>query len=200
MFISTFRNALNYLTNICQILLLSSPSQEEKGMRRGVFCLGIFQIITYAHIYMLVSVYVREDKVIEKCLYVCCWRWQGFVMVILGLWSLLLDVILGRPWKKCFLFHWQAESLWQLGCRWLCITALVSDQVCLIDMVDLMVGMELKYPNLVNSGRFERRRGIFWWLSFNLVNYVVNRRSQKLQRALHDASGELTLWGSYDED
>lgn len=121
-FISTFRNALNCLTNICQMLLLSSPSQEEKGMCRGVFCLGIFQIITYAHIYMLVSVYVKEDKVIEKCLYVCCWSWQGFVMVILALWSLLLDMILGWPWKKCFLFHWQAESPWQLGCRCDCVS------------------------------------------------------------------------------
>lgn len=69
---STFRNALNNSTNICQMLLLSSPSQEEKGMCRGVFCLGIFQIITYTHIYILVSVYVREDKVIGMHLYICC--------------------------------------------------------------------------------------------------------------------------------
>lgn len=54
------------------MLLLSSPSQEEKGVSRGVFCLGIFQIIVCTHIYMSVSIYVREDKVIEMYLY--CWR------------------------------------------------------------------------------------------------------------------------------
>lgn len=72
MFTSTFRNALSNLTNICRMPLLSSPSQEEKGMCRGVFCLGIFQVITYTHIYMLVSVYVREGKVLEMYLYMCC--------------------------------------------------------------------------------------------------------------------------------
>lgn len=71
MFTSTFRNALSNLTNICQMPLLSSPSQEEKGMCRGVFCLGIFQVITYTHIYMLVSVYVREGNVLEMYLYMC---------------------------------------------------------------------------------------------------------------------------------
>lgn len=60
---TTFRNALNNVTNTCHVLLLSSSSQEEKGMCRGVFCLEFFQMIAYTH--MLVSIYVREDKVIE---------------------------------------------------------------------------------------------------------------------------------------
>lgn len=67
--LNTFRNALNKLSNSCQMLLLSSPSQEEKGKCKGVFCLGIFQIIAYTYIYMSVSIYVREDKSIEIYLY-----------------------------------------------------------------------------------------------------------------------------------
>lgn len=35
---------------------------------------------------MLVSVYVSEDKVIETYLWICCWRWQGFVLLFL-LWA-----------------------------------------------------------------------------------------------------------------
>lgn len=66
---TTFRNALNNTTKICHVLLLSSSSQEEKGMCRGVFCLKIFQMITYTH--MLVSIYAREDKVIKMHLYIC---------------------------------------------------------------------------------------------------------------------------------
>lgn len=67
--LNTFRNALNSLSNSCQMLLLSSPSQEEKGICRGVFCLGIFQIFAYTCIYMSVSIYVREDKIMEMYLY-----------------------------------------------------------------------------------------------------------------------------------
>lgn len=43
------------------------PSQ--KGHVQEVFCLRTFQIIPYTHIYMLLSVYGREGKIIEMDLY-----------------------------------------------------------------------------------------------------------------------------------
>jgi len=49
---STLRNALNNMTNICHVLRLSSPSQEEKGMCRGVLCLETFQIIACTHLHI----------------------------------------------------------------------------------------------------------------------------------------------------
>lgn len=42
----------------------------------------------------------------------------------------------------------------------MCFIALILDKIYLIDMMDLVVVM-LQYLNLVNSEKFERRKGIF---------------------------------------
>lgn len=169
------RNALNNLSNICQMLLLSSPSQEENGICRGVFCLGIFQIVAYAHIYMSASVYVREDKVIEIYLY--CWRCKLLcenpsLGSLLWAWSWL------GPEESAFssIDKPDLHGSWAVGCC-LGLGPSVSYRCGGLDGCS-----GARYPNLVNYGNM--RGGKAFSNDFlNLVN-TVNRKDQKLQRGL----------------
>lgn len=113
--LNTFRNALSNLSNICQMLLLSSPSQEEKGICTGVFRLGIFQIIAYTHTYMSVSICVREDKVIE--MYHYCWKCKvSCENPSLG--SLLWECSWVSPEERSFssIYKPNLHDNWDVGC------------------------------------------------------------------------------------